>query len=429
MSSNRRGRFPRQASEDAFYSHTEDEDGGVFEAEDDEDNGDEDEDEDDDDDDDDFYPEDRSATVITPSDRFDPTQALSDDEQGFDFRASALRSNHTSHSGSRPRPAQSTASEIVVISSDEEGDIEVSQPIELPPEANPRDITVPNSAAPSNASGVETATVMDTDPDESAGGFQVERVIRSAPRPSAPIEIYDDGILEEANAAGISPNLTAKSHSEINGLRMPHASPPKGKAPLVAHPLLSKYNCPICLCAPYPHVVATPCGHLFCSECLFAALQNPIKQKQSELREQAAAFASFSNRGTGHAAGFMNALFGAASGFDAATMAAVEAAETDAAAEAAASGLVTPTTDPASSTDSNSGSRGGRGGRRGGTASGHRPGSSGPKLDPLVGVCPVCRAKIPGGFLALKGTPAAKRSVFGLELKLGKPIDDPRRDV
>jgi hypothetical protein len=60
-------------------------------------------------------------------------------------------------------------------------------------------------------------------------------------------------------------------------------------------------------------------------------------------------------------------------------------------------------------------------------ASNAAAGAPAPKINPLMGICPVCRAEIPGGFIA-GHRPAAKRPVFGLELKIGKPIDDPRRE-
>lgn len=284
--------------------------------------------------------------------------------------------------------------DVVVISSDEEAD---------------------NSLSRHSASGQGYQRI-DTDLDgprnSDVGGFEVSRVIRSAP-----IEIVEDTLAYQSSSDDCSVHEHKRSCQTAQGslLRQLQVSPPKGKAPLVAHPLLSKYTCPICLCTPYPYVVATPCGHLFCSECLFEALQVPAKHKQAELREQAAAFASFSAMRNGLTASSLTALLHSGDDSSAAAAAAAAAEE---AVERDTEDSLRGRRGPVGSSHQQS---------RGRTSAQQRQPQEA-KLDPLIGVCPVCRSNIPGGFIAHSGLAASKRPVFGLELKVGKPIDDPRRD-
>lgn len=331
--------------------------------------------------------------------------------------------------------ASSSARPVVVISSDEEDEGQGASEQRAGPSRARATRRVQRHAATSSA-----GDAMDMDPagaftstsaaaaatTQRPDGFLVERVVR---RPQ-PIVLNDSDA-----TAGASSSTTATSSSSTNappatlasnGLPLPQTSPPRGKPPLVAHPLLSKYTCPICLCAPHPYAVSTPCGHVFCSDCLFEALQVPAKQKQDEYRQQVAAFSAFTSGGYGWPASFFGmgmgmggagAMFGGAGGGpgDAGAPGGGGDGGGPTAAAAGGAGGATSSGGAATSTSSSSSNNAAR-------------------LDPLVGPCPVCRATIPGGFIrsaaASTSTNASgsKRPVFGLQFKLGKPIDDPRRE-
>lgn len=258
------------------------------------------------------------------------------------------------------------------------------------------------------ASASREATAIDQ-PSE----FLVERVVRTQ-RPEA-IEILDDSILEETapNSAHHAEQVDEASEQRRN-LPAVHRSPQAGRAPVVAHPLLSKYNCPICLCVPFPHAVITPCGHLFCSECLFEALVTPIRRERQTIREQQAAFAAlrYSQAGAG--------LFG---GFAMPAQHFAHSADDD-----WQSNL------PGLNAQGGNSQRSSGQGQSSNQPVHHQQQPRPPRsanhgeVDPLVGPCPVCRAQIPGGFIAHAGLPATKKRVLGLQIKLGKPIDDPRRE-
>ncbi len=177
-----------------------------------------------------------------------------------------------------------------------------------------------------------------------------------------------------------------------SNLAMPTKSPPRSKPPPIEHPLLSKYTCPICFDAP-TNLSVTPCGHFFCGECLFQALKTQAVQRGAMEEEQS--FLRFGG------------LF------------APDAFPIDREA-------YTQVTMPSGRNESAVGTanaghgRGGGGGGRGGGASGGRGRS---KPDPLAGQCPVCRAKIKGGFNGRE-----KSGILGLRLMIGKPIDDPREE-
>ncbi|PWN23880.1 hypothetical protein BCV69DRAFT_279788 [Microstroma glucosiphilum] len=343
-----------------------------------------------------------------------------------------IASGSSSRSSARPRarrPPPTRPSQIhdaiVIDSSDESDEDAVMASVVVPPAEiigtasgpsssrlpgrplSPRRVARQNLASRPN--GPSTPSGAYSDPDSS---IHVERVVRRPP----PIEILDDSLVEEGSAAlraasQIAADLDlAPSPPPPPGLRRVQVSPPRTKPPPVAHPLLSKYTCPICFCAPFPHVVSTPCGHVFCSECLFEALQVPAKQKQDALRDQMAAFTSLSTLqrmggGIGGAIGNALGLGGGGGG------------EAHAPLRDGSGNIVGGQNPPTNGSNENAGNETPT------TASGAPP----PKINPLVGICPVCRAEIPGGFIA-GHRPAAKRSVFGLELKIGKPIDDPRRE-
>ncbi|ETS63761.1 hypothetical protein PaG_02079 [Moesziomyces aphidis] len=173
-----------------------------------------------------------------------------------------------------------------------------------------------------------------------------------------------------------------------SNLAMPTKSPPRSKPPPIEHPLLSKYTCPICFDAP-TNLSVTPCGHFFCGGCLFQALKTQAVQRGAMEEEQS--FLRFGG------------LF------------APDAFPID---REAFSEAVSPSGRSAGAVGATSAGRG-RGGRGGG-ASGGRGRS---KPDPLAGQCPVCRAKIKGGFNGRE-----KSGILGLRLTIGKPVDDPREE-
>ncbi|KAE8268852.1 hypothetical protein A4X09_0g3489 [Tilletia walkeri] len=91
--------------------------------------------------------------------------------------------------------------------------------------------------------------------------------------------------------------LSERAKAKSRAFDSPIPSPP---SPVLAHaipyqadpdaipialPLLSTYNCPICL-SPPTNAVSTPCGHVFCGGCLFDALATQTKKKQQEDAER-----------------------------------------------------------------------------------------------------------------------------------------------
>lgn len=161
----------------------------------------------------------------------------------------------------------------------------------------------------------------------------------------------------------------------------PTTSPPRAKPPPIERPLLSTFTCPICF-EPPANACLTPCGHLLCGECLFQTLKTQAVQRGAMEDENAAL--SF---------GGMFAAFAPSGTF---------------------------TTQDVGVTTRNGGTTAGFSGDRGGRGGSARPRN---KPDPLAGQCPVCRAKIKGGFSG-----RAKNGVLGLRLLVGKPVDDPREE-
>lgn len=277
-----------------------------------------------------------------------------------------------------------------------------------------------------------------------SSGFMVERIVRGLP-PFSPQPVVASGSNDSLEIISATTKDRAAPPGQLHKLQ---ASPPRRRPPPIAHPLLSTYTCPICLCAPFPNAVATPCGHVFCSECLFEALQHPIKQKETERREQASAFASIPtiNRLGGFiGAGVAQAMGIAAYGGPGGASRAAGHGQNMAAALGLSGAPAPPTSihltlDSQGNTISSSSTTPGTAASPSAATSSsstttssstnnqqQAPPAPPQKLDPLVGPCPVCRAVIPGGFVAAS-LPANKRSAFGLELKIGKPIDDPRRE-
>lgn len=359
----------------------------------------------------------------------------------------------TTSSSSSIRHSPYPRAPVVVLSSDEEdapGPSRTSRPSRTTsrPMRTARVPTVaPAEAMDTDTQAPEARPRATSTANTSGGGFLVDRVVRSS-RPQ-PIVVADDDILHGAGASDNDPATTATNIAAVsasrtstsaplrpssspphklgpNGLPLPRQSPTRGRPPIVAHPLLSKYTCPICLCAPHPHAVTTPCGHVFCSECLFEALQTPAKQKQDEIRQQAAAFAQFSSGAFG-GYGWPSAFFGGMAGMGGGLgqVNGLPGSEgVEAAALAAALGGL----------EEEQGADGVEASSSSTTATTSGPSAGAARLDPLVGPCPVCRAPIPGGFIrsgaaTTNSTTASgsKRPVFGLQFKLGKPIDDPRR--
>lgn len=186
-------------------------------------------------------------------------------------------------------------------------------------------------------------------------------------------------------------------------LAMPTKSPPRTKPPPIEHPLLSKYNCAICFDAP-KDLCVTPCGHLFCGDCLFQALKTQAVQRGAAQEEEflfnfGGLFAPFASPGT----------FGAGTGGPA-NVGDGGAGDPDNGSNDGRGGTAA------------AGRGRGRGGARGGAAgTGAVPRRKGP--DPLAGQCPVCRAKIKGAFNGRE-----KMGILGLRLTIGKPVDDPREE-
>ncbi|CAO1629536.1 unnamed protein product [Sympodiomycopsis kandeliae] len=246
---------------------------------------------------------------------------------------------------------------------------------------------------------------------EGDSSFVIERVVRRPTtrrrrRTSQTIdlaqEILDDSV-QDAFVDEADDEIESRDDAIPRSRRTLQASPPRTKPPPLSYPLVSTFTCPICFCAP-TDTVTTPCGHVFCSECLFEALKVPATQRVQSLQSRAALQAgqqpswlrSFSNgRGGGGGRGGASMRGRGGSTTARETRSSAAAAQEDAVSE--------ETTDYS-------------------------------KYDALEGPCPNCRAMIPGGFIS-KGIlstsstrPAKKRAVFGLIFKTGKPIDDPRRD-
>ncbi|PWY98771.1 hypothetical protein BCV70DRAFT_27423 [Testicularia cyperi] len=179
-------------------------------------------------------------------------------------------------------------------------------------------------------------------------------------------------------------------------LTMPTMSPPRSKPPPIEQPLLSKFPCPICFEAP-TNVCTTPCGHLFCGDCLYQTLKAQAVQRGAMIDEERPSFID----------GMFSLFTGAAPNFG----------------QHAGTG-------PGTAADG-SGIGGGLAGGATGTggAATHR-GDAGPgaaqrqprsrKPDPLAGHCPVCRAKIKGAFNGRE-----KGGVAGLRLMIGQPYIEP----
>lgn len=170
-------------------------------------------------------------------------------------------------------------------------------------------------------------------------------------------------------------------------------TPPRTEPPPLAYPMVSTFTCPICFCAP-EDAVAAPCGHVFCSACLFAALQTEfVRDRPPPLVHLVAPWLR-SNPPVG---GLRRAQGGGGGG---------------------GSG--------GQGTRSNAAQQQGQG-----QESDDLPLA---KFEPLPGKCPVCRTNIEGGFIrpdlvhpTRSTRTSARRSVLGLVFKTGKPIDDPRR--
>lgn len=204
------------------------------------------------------------------------------------------------------------------------------------------------------------------------------------------------------------------SARHVRPLPMPTRSPPRQGPLPEQHPLFSTYNCPICLCPP-SQVCATPCGHVFCGECLFGALRTQAQQREAAAREREALFAPALAPFGLHAA--------ALGGANVANVAGIGHIYALLRARADALGVLGGAPEPPAPGDGAAGGPGAGvrplGGR--GPAQGPAGRRRGQQEDPLAGHCPVCRADIKGGFSGVAG-----RGVIGLELMLGVPVDDPR---
>lgn len=308
---------------------------------------------------------------------------------------SPLRSGGTTESRSRQR-TRARAADVVEISSDdssndEGGYVEVTEVRRAPrPTYRPEDLMSPPPVLGSPAEPIRASSVrsfghrpIGISVDSSTGDV----VGVSRPRPSSSSLIDANG---EPGFAVVSANSRALERSanpitdqrfKSTTLARPTMSPPRAKPPPIERPLLSTFTCPICF-EPPANACLTPCGHLLCGECLFQTLKTQAVQRGAMEDENAAfslggMFAAFAPAGT-----FGNQDVGAGARRGGAT----------------------------------AGFSGGRGGRGGGGRARNKP-------DPLAGHCPVCRAKIKGGFSGRD-----KGGVLGLRLLVGKPVNDPREE-
>ncbi|KAK0547790.1 hypothetical protein OC846_004386 [Tilletia horrida] len=100
---------------------------------------------------------------------------------------------------------------------------------------------------------------------------------------SGPVELSDRA---KAKSRALDPPLlSAVTASSTKEKAMPPPYQADPDAEPIQHALLSTYNCPICLCPPVSAAI-TPCGHLFCGNCLFDALLTQTKKKQAEEAER-----------------------------------------------------------------------------------------------------------------------------------------------
>ncbi|CAD6888873.1 unnamed protein product [Tilletia controversa] len=97
----------------------------------------------------------------------------------------------------------------------------------------------------------------------------------------------------KAKSRALDPPLSSSSPLSASSPVAHHPAPYRADpdATPITLPLLSTYNCPICLCPP-TNAVTTPCGHVFCGSCLFDALSTQTKKKHQEDTERRIFFAT-----------------------------------------------------------------------------------------------------------------------------------------
>ncbi len=254
--------------------------------------------------------------------------------------------------------------------------------------------------------------------------------------------------------------------------------------------LMADFVCPICFDAP-SNIVTTPCGHVFCGECLFQVVKRDATKAAGEARARADSMRAMFAPGTGlaslltlpdghrdrmmdtmrnnslarsvreaihlHGLGPINAgsqlggmerevalLSGAAPAIPRTQQernwvshpqftAARTLVQTDAASLEQHMGMLNSYMGSIGAGGGASRAAGGTGGAAGGLgATGTGASTAAPRIsangnrivsmediDPMVGSCPVCRAKISGGFFG----GLRKGAVQGLKIKYGRPAD------
>ncbi|WFD35688.1 RING-type E3 ubiquitin transferase [Malassezia cuniculi] len=157
--------------------------------------------------------------------------------------------------------------------------------------------------------------------------------------------------------------------------------------------LLSTYACPICL-SPPKNICVTPCGHVFCGQCIYDALESQNKGSEWTEFDWLGAMGAPTQHSSYGSTPFTP--FGSSAAMALATAAGVDAAP----ARQAFNQLVTQRRTANTALSANR-LRAANGSAR------------------LRGHCPVCRSAINGGF-----TGPARKGIMGLEIKVGTPATD-----
>ncbi|EAU85088.2 hypothetical protein CC1G_08061 [Coprinopsis cinerea okayama7 len=176
------------------------------------------------------------------------------------------------HANARPSGSGAGSSSLAGPSQETQATrIDEEEPVTDPP---PTQLTPDATASGSGSGSLDSSSLSQSFAEGDGGSSSIVEGI-SASRPGSSTTAGGS-----SSTVSSAPDDTNSSSNAPDPANPPPVSPTKPESSTESQPdSLSSYTCPICFYPP-TNATLTPCGHICCGECLFAAIKTTLKRNE-----------------------------------------------------------------------------------------------------------------------------------------------------